>query len=180
MTNDVLEVVVEIPKGSRNKYEMDHRTHRIRLDRVLHSSVHYPTDYGFVPDTLAEDGDPLDALVIVEEGTFPGCSAPPARWACCTWRTSTASTSSFYVSPPATRGSTPSRSSRTWLPTGCGRSRSFSRPTSSWRTRRRCRWVAGRAERRRWPPPTPAAFGPAKPRAPDLRRSDRSPYHERG
>src|ERR1035437_8620784 len=76
MTNDVLEVVVEIPKGSRNKYEMDHRTHRIRLDRVLHSSVHYPTDYGFVPNTLAEDGDPLDALVIVEEGTFPGCSVP--------------------------------------------------------------------------------------------------------
>jgi inorganic pyrophosphatase len=72
----IVEVVVEIPKGSRNKYEMDHRTHRIRLDRVLHSSVHYPTDYGFVPDTLAEDGDPLDALVIVEEGTFPGCEVP--------------------------------------------------------------------------------------------------------
>ncbi|HEY6539208.1 MAG TPA: inorganic diphosphatase [Candidatus Dormibacteraeota bacterium] len=71
-----IEVTVEIPKGSRNKYEMDHATHRIRLDRVLHSSVHYPTDYGFVPDTLAEDGDPLDALVIVEEGTFPGCSVP--------------------------------------------------------------------------------------------------------
>ncbi len=70
----IVEVVVEIPKGSRNKYEMDHVTHRIRLDRVLHSSVHYPTDYGFIPDTLAEDGDPLDALVVVEEGTFPGCS----------------------------------------------------------------------------------------------------------
>jgi inorganic pyrophosphatase len=71
-----IEVEVEIPKGSRNKYEMDHQTNRIRLDRVLHSSVHYPTDYGFVPDTLAEDGDPLDALVIVEEGTFPGCTVP--------------------------------------------------------------------------------------------------------
>lgn len=68
-----LEVVIEIPKGSRNKYEMDHKGHRIRLDRVLYSSVHYPTDYGFIPETLAEDGDPLDALVIVEEGTFPGC-----------------------------------------------------------------------------------------------------------
>lgn len=66
-------VVVEIPRGSRNKYEMDHSSHRIRLDRVLHSSVHYPTDYGFIPDTLAEDGDPLDALVVVEDGTFPGC-----------------------------------------------------------------------------------------------------------
>ncbi len=73
---DTIEVVIEIPKGSRNKYEMDHRTHRIRLDRVLHSSVHYPTDYGFIPDTLAEDSDPLDALVVVEEGTFPGCTVP--------------------------------------------------------------------------------------------------------
>ncbi|MGH7639558.1 MAG: inorganic diphosphatase [Candidatus Dormibacteria bacterium] len=69
-----VEVVVEIPKGSRNKYEMDHHSGTIRLDRVLHSSVHYPCDYGFVPGTLAEDGDPLDALVMVEEGTFPGCS----------------------------------------------------------------------------------------------------------
>ena len=66
-------VIVEIPKGSRNKYEYDHARHWIRLDRVLHSSVHYPTDYGFVPDTLAADGDPLDALVLIEEGTFPGC-----------------------------------------------------------------------------------------------------------
>lgn len=73
---EVIEVIVEIPKGSRNKYEMDHQTNRVHLDRVLHSSVHYPTDYGFVPGTLAEDGDPLDALVIVEEGTFPGCSVP--------------------------------------------------------------------------------------------------------
>ncbi len=72
----IVEVVVEIPRGSRNKYEMDHLTHRIRLDRVLHSSVHYPTDYGFIPETLAEDGDPLDALVVVEEGTFPGCTVP--------------------------------------------------------------------------------------------------------
>jgi inorganic pyrophosphatase len=74
--SQVIDVVVEIPKGSRNKYEMNHETHRVRLDRVLHSSVHYPTDYGFVPETLAEDGDPLDALVIVEEGTFPGCWVP--------------------------------------------------------------------------------------------------------
>ena len=73
---ETIDVLVEIPRGSRNKYEMDHHTQRIRLDRVLHSSVHYPTDYGFVPDTLAEDGDPLDALVIVDEGTFPGCSVP--------------------------------------------------------------------------------------------------------
>lgn len=66
-------VVVEIPKGSRNKYEYDRRTGRFYLDRMLFSSVHYPTDYGFVPDTLGEDGDELDALVIVGEPTFPGC-----------------------------------------------------------------------------------------------------------
>ncbi len=68
-----LEVVIEIPSGSRNKYEFDHERGIFRLDRVLYSSVHYPTDYGFIPDTLADDGDPLDILVIVEEPTFPGC-----------------------------------------------------------------------------------------------------------
>ncbi|MDD5556226.1 MAG: inorganic diphosphatase [bacterium] len=68
-----VEVVVEIPKGSRNKYEFDRRTGEIRLDRVLFSSVHYPADYGFIPGTRAADGDTLDALVIVEEPTFPGC-----------------------------------------------------------------------------------------------------------
>jgi len=66
-------VVVEIPKGSRNKYELDHDTGRIKLDRVLYSSVHYPADYGFIEHTLAGDGDPLDALVLLEEPTFPGC-----------------------------------------------------------------------------------------------------------
>lgn len=66
-------VLVEIPKGSRNKYELDKETNRIKFDRMLFSSVHYPTDYGFIPDTLASDGDPLDALVLVWEPTFPGC-----------------------------------------------------------------------------------------------------------
>ncbi len=68
-----VEVIIEIPRGSRNKYEMDHHDGTIHLDRVLYSSVHYPTDYGFVPHTMAADGDPLDVLVIVEEPTFPGC-----------------------------------------------------------------------------------------------------------
>src|SRR5262249_32786292 len=58
---------------SRNKYEIDKTTGVVRLDRVLYSSVHYPTDYGFIPDTHADDGDPLDILVLVEEPTFPGC-----------------------------------------------------------------------------------------------------------
>jgi inorganic pyrophosphatase len=67
------DVIVEIPQGSRNKYEMDHASGRIRLDRMLFTSTRYPLDYGFIPDTLAEDGDPLDALVMLEEPTFPGC-----------------------------------------------------------------------------------------------------------
>lgn len=68
-----VQVIIEIPQGSRNKYEYDHATHVIRLDRVLHSSVHYPTDYGFLPDSLSNDGDPLDVLVLVLDPTFPGC-----------------------------------------------------------------------------------------------------------
>ena len=66
-------VVVEIPKGERNKYEYDAKLNAIKFDRMLFSAVHYPTDYGYFPGTLAEDGDPLDALVLVWEPTFPGC-----------------------------------------------------------------------------------------------------------
>jgi inorganic pyrophosphatase len=66
-------VFVEIAKGSRNKYELDESSGRIRLDRALHSAVHYPTDYGFIERTISDDGDPLDALVLIEEPTFPGC-----------------------------------------------------------------------------------------------------------
>ena len=73
MTTEPLYCVVEIPKGSRNKYEWDERRQAITLDRFLFSSVVYPTDYGFIPETLAEDGDPLDAMVCVSEPTFPGC-----------------------------------------------------------------------------------------------------------
>jgi inorganic pyrophosphatase len=67
------DVTIEIPKGHRNKYEMDHASGRIKLDRMLFTSTRYPADYGFVDDTLGEDGDPLDALVLVDEPTFPGC-----------------------------------------------------------------------------------------------------------
>jgi inorganic pyrophosphatase len=67
------EVTIEIPKGQRNKYEMDHETGRIKLDRMLFTSTRYPADYGFVENTLADDGDPLDALVLLDEPTFPGC-----------------------------------------------------------------------------------------------------------
>jgi inorganic pyrophosphatase len=68
-----IEVTVEIPSGSRNKYEYDHERHRFVLDRILYSSVHYPCDYGFLEGTMADDGDPLDVLVVISEPTFPGC-----------------------------------------------------------------------------------------------------------
>jgi inorganic pyrophosphatase len=65
--------IVEIPKGSRNKYEWDHERDALVLDRFLFSSVVYPTDYGFIPETLSLDGDPLDVMLCVSEPTFPGC-----------------------------------------------------------------------------------------------------------
>ncbi|RKS75287.1 inorganic pyrophosphatase [Motilibacter peucedani] len=67
------DVLVEIPRGSRNKYEVDHETGRIKLDRMLFTSTRYPHDYGYIEGTLGEDGDPLDAMVLLEEPTFPGC-----------------------------------------------------------------------------------------------------------
>lgn len=73
---DTVLALIEIPRGSRNKYELDPATGRLFLDRVLYSSVHYPADYGFIVDTMGEDGDPLDVLVIVQEPTFPGCVIP--------------------------------------------------------------------------------------------------------
>jgi inorganic pyrophosphatase len=70
---DVVTAVVEIPQASVNKYEYDKMLHVFRLDRNLHSPVHYPGDYGFIPRTLAEDGDPLDILILGDAPTFPGC-----------------------------------------------------------------------------------------------------------
>jgi inorganic pyrophosphatase len=67
------DVTVEIPKGTRNKYEMDLKTHRIHLDRTLFTATQYPADYGFIEDTLADGGKALDAMVLVQEPTFPGC-----------------------------------------------------------------------------------------------------------
>ena len=67
------DVTIEIPKGQRNKYEVDHETGRIRLDRMLFTAMAYPSDYGYIEESLGEDGDPLDALVLLDEPTFPGC-----------------------------------------------------------------------------------------------------------
>lgn len=77
--DDCIHVVIEIPRGSRNKYEIDHDDGRVYLDRRLFTATTYPADYGFLPDTLAGDGDPLDALVLNEEPVYPGviCEARP-------------------------------------------------------------------------------------------------------
>lgn len=69
----IVNVLIEIPGGSKNKYEFDKELNAFALDRVLYSSVKYPYDYGFVPNTLADDGDPLDGMVLMDEPTFPGC-----------------------------------------------------------------------------------------------------------
>ena len=76
MSTGTLDCVIEIPKGSRNKYEYDPDLGGIKLDRFISASVVYPTDYGYIPETLAPDGDPLDVLVCVSEPTFPGCIVP--------------------------------------------------------------------------------------------------------
>lgn len=73
MTELIVEAIIEIPAGSQNKYEYDKEKGFLRLDRVLYSPVHYPTDYGYVAETLEEDGDPIDILVLVTNPTVPGC-----------------------------------------------------------------------------------------------------------
>jgi inorganic pyrophosphatase len=71
LVGDAFPVVIEIPKGSKNKYELEKETGLLRLDRVLHSAVYYPADYGFIPRTYCDDGDPLDALVLSQEPVYP-------------------------------------------------------------------------------------------------------------
>lgn len=70
---DLVNAVIEVPRGGVNKYEYDKKLNVFRLDRTLYSPVHYPGDYGFIPSTLASDGDPLDVLVLVDNASFPGC-----------------------------------------------------------------------------------------------------------
>ncbi len=76
MRNDIIDALIEIPLGSKNKYELDKATGRIRLDRVLYAAMIYPAEYGIIENTLAPDGDPLDILVICSDPTFPGCIVP--------------------------------------------------------------------------------------------------------
>ena len=97
--DSVVDVFVEIPKGSRNKYEWDHHTGRFILDRMLFSAVHYPGDYGFIRDTFGGDNDPLDALVILSEPTFPGCTIA-ARVVGIFWMTDDKGRDSKIISVP--------------------------------------------------------------------------------
>lgn len=76
MINNVVDALIEIPLGSKNKYELDKQTGRIRLDRVLYAAMIYPAEYGIIENTLAPDGDALDILVICSDPTFPGCTVP--------------------------------------------------------------------------------------------------------
>lgn len=76
MHENVVQALIEIPLGSKNKYEIDHHTGRIHLDRVLYAAMIYPAEYGILENTLAPDGDPLDILVICSDPTFPGCIVP--------------------------------------------------------------------------------------------------------
>lgn len=76
MKNDIVDATVEIPFRSRNKYEIDKKKGKIRLDRVLYSAMGYPTEYGTIENTLAPDGDPLDILILTTEPTYPGCIIP--------------------------------------------------------------------------------------------------------
>lgn len=76
MKNNIVDALIEIPLGSKNKYELDKVTGRIRLDRVLYAAMIYPAEYGIIENTLAPDGDPLDILVICSDPTFPGCIVP--------------------------------------------------------------------------------------------------------
>lgn len=74
--NNVVNALIEIPLGSKNKYELDHKTGRIKLDRVLYAAMMYPAEYGIIENTVAPDGDALDILVICSDPTFPGCTVP--------------------------------------------------------------------------------------------------------
>ena len=84
MNTNIVDALIEIPLGSKNKYELDEKTGRIKLDRVLYAAMIYPAEYGIIEHTLAPDGDPLDILVICSEPTFPGCMVPARVLGCLT------------------------------------------------------------------------------------------------
>ena len=120
------DVVIEIPKGSRNKYEVDHDTGRVKLDRYLYTSMAYPTDYGFFENTLGEDGDPLDALVLLPESVFPGCIVEARPVAMFQMTDEAGGDDKLLCVPAGDVAGTTSRISATCRPTNSRRSSTFS------------------------------------------------------
>ena len=124
------DVLIEIPKGSRNKYEVDHDTGQVKLDRYLFTAFGYPTDYGYIEDTLGEDGDPLDALVLLPESVFPGCIVEARPVGMFRMTDEKGGDDKVLCVLAATRGGTTSRTSAT-----CRTSSSTRSSTSSCTTR---------------------------------------------
>lgn len=132
----VADAIVEIPRGSRNKYEFDPNSESIRLDRVLYSSVHYPGDYGFIVGTRCGDGDPLDVLILVEEPTFPGCRIRVRPIGVLLMEDEGGEDEKILGVPSAILDSPRYSISRTYRTIGWLRSRTSSRPTKFWKVRR--------------------------------------------
>ena len=148
---DCIHVVIEIPRGSRNKYEIDHEDGRVYLDRRLFTATTYPADYGFLPDTLAGDGDPLDALVLLEDPVFPGVivecrpigvlymrdeAGEDAKLICVPPRSPASRTSTNCRASPTSssrRSSTSSTSTRRWNPRSTPPAQGMGDRAAAWR-----------------------------------------------
>lgn len=128
---ETFNVVVEIPRGSKNKYEVDHETGRVFLDRTLFTSMGYPDDYGYIDGTLGEDGDPLDALVMIPNSVFRAAWLSAAPSACITWSTRPVETTRCCACRP-TSASTTSRTSTTCPSTTRLKSSTSSSSTRLW------------------------------------------------
>ncbi len=186
-----VEVIVEIPKGQRNKYEMDHRTGRIRLDRMLFTATRYPADYGFIEDTLAQDGDPLDGLILLDEPTFPGCLITARAIGMFQMRDEKGPDNKILCVPAADPRMEHLQISITYPSSRARRSGSssrFTRPSSPARWWRSAGGPAACPPRRRLSAAVSAGVlpeggrgpGPARPRVPDRRRPLRQPDRARG
>ncbi len=150
---DEIYAVVECLKGERNKYEYDKDIPGVVLDRVLHSNVHYPSDYGFIPQTYYDDEDPFDVLVLVEDQTFPGCVIEARPVALMKMDDDGEQDDKVIAVPSRTPATTTSRTSTTSRSRRSTRLTSSSRPTRTSKPVRKSRRWAGRTNR---PPRTPS------------------------
>ena len=153
---ETFNVVVEIPRGSKNKYEVDHETGRVFLDRTLFTSMGYPDDYGYIDGTLGEDGDPLDALVMIPNSVFPGCVVE-CRAVGLYHMVDEAGGDDKVLCVRLTYVSTTSRTSTTFPSTTRLKSSTSSSSTRLWsRARKSCRAITGpvppRPRKKSWPP----------------------------